>query len=64
MNLRARIKGLVLLLAVAATVTGSMVLLASSSVEAGTCRCWVTVCSPSPPYACYEQCKPCPKKWE
>jgi hypothetical protein len=59
-SVRRRVNALVLMLAVFATVAGGLVLLATPSVEAARC-CWVMVCSTTPPYACWEQCKPCPK---
>ncbi len=57
MNVRARIKGLVLLLAVVAPVAGTIVVLATPPAEAARC-CWVMVCSN---YGCWEECRPCPK---
>ena len=57
MNLHTRIKGLVLLLAVVATMAGGLVLLSPPPVEAARC-CWVMVCSNT---ACWEECRTCPK---
>ena len=56
MGLRNRIRGLVLLVAVAASLAGGLVLLASPPAEAAR-RCWVMVCSDT---ACWEVCKKCP----
>jgi hypothetical protein len=60
MSIRARIKGFVLLLAVVTTIAAGLVLMATPPVEAARC-CWVMVCSNKPPYACWEECRPCPK---
>jgi len=60
MNVRTRTKRAVLLLAIVATVTGGFMLLATPDVEAARC-CRVMVCSDTPPYACWEECRPCPK---
>jgi len=60
MSFGKRIRGLVLSFAVAATFTGGIALLAAPPVEAARC-CWVMVCSNTPPYACWEECRPCPK---
>ena len=55
-----RIRRLVLLLALAASVGGSLAALMSPPVEAARC-CRVMVCSNTPPYACWEECRTCPK---
>jgi hypothetical protein len=57
MNVRTRIRGIVLLAALAMAGAGGLVLLATPPVEAARC-CWVMVCSP---YACWEECRTCPK---
>ena len=60
MNVRTRIKRIALLVAIVATVAGGLVSLATPPVEAARC-CWVMRCSNTPPYACWEECRPCPK---
>ena len=60
MNARARIRRVALLLAVVATLTGGIMLLSTPTVEAARC-CKVMVCSQTPPYACWEECRTCPK---
>jgi len=60
MRIATRIKGLIVLFAVLVSIAGGIVLLATPPAEAARC-CWVMVCSTSPPYACWEVCKPCPR---
>ena len=60
MGIRTRIKGLVVLVAVAASVVGGATLLWTPQAEAARC-CRVMVCSNTPPYACWEECRTCPK---
>lgn len=60
MNVRARSRGLVLLCAVLFTLVAGLAMLASPPAEAARC-CWVMVCSNTPPYACWEECRTCPK---
>ena len=58
MNVRARIRGLMLLIAVVFTVLAGFATLATPPVEAARC-CWVMVCDASG--ACYHKCVTCPK---
>jgi hypothetical protein len=60
MPVRARIVGLVALLAIVVTVMGGIVILYTPPAEAARC-CWVMVCSEKPPYNCWEECRRCPK---
>ncbi len=60
MRKRHRVTGLVLLFAVVAGVIGGAILMWTPPVEAKRC-CWVMVCSENPPYACWEECRTCPK---
>jgi len=57
MNLRTRIKGVAVIVAVAASIVGGSVLLDASKAEAARC-CWVMVCNDT---GCWEVCKTCPK---
>jgi hypothetical protein len=57
MNIRARIRGLVLLVAVVMSLVGGLAMLATPPAEAARC-CWVMVCSN---YGCWEECRTCPK---
>ena len=59
-NVHRQVRALVLMVAVFATIAGGLVLVTTPPAEAARC-CWVMVCSNTPPYACWEQCKPCPK---
>ena len=59
MSIRARIRGLVVLIAVVAGIVGSAAML-WTPVQAARC-CKVMVCSNTPPYACWEECRTCPK---
>jgi hypothetical protein len=56
MNIRTRIRGLVVLTAIIAGVVGGATMLASPAHAARCCK--VMVCSP---YACWEECRTCPK---
>jgi hypothetical protein len=60
MNIRTRIPALVLLLAVVFSLAGGLAMLATTPAEAARC-CWVMVCSNTPPYVCWEECRTCPK---
>lgn len=60
MKVPSRIKGLVVLVIVAASVLGTAALLWTPAAEAARC-CKVMVCSNTPPYACWEECRTCPK---
>jgi hypothetical protein len=53
-------RGILVLVAIAATVMGGAALFFTPQAEAARC-CWVMVCSNTPPYACWEVCKTCPK---
>jgi len=58
MNMRARIRAVLLLCAVVLSVVGGMAIKADTApAEAARC-CWVMVCGPS---GCYEVCGTCPK---
>ena len=57
MNVRTRLRGMVLLAALLMTAAAGLVLMATTPVEAAKC-CWVMVCSP---YGCWEECRTCPK---
>jgi hypothetical protein len=56
MNIRTRIRGLVVLMSILAGVVGGAAMLASPAQAARCCK--VMVCSP---YACWEECRTCPK---
>jgi len=60
MNAFRRLRALVLLCCVGATITAGLALLSTTEVRAARC-CWVMVCQSAPPYACYEKCVTCPK---
>jgi hypothetical protein len=60
MTIHKRMRGLLALVAVAAIVMGGGTLLWTPPANAARC-CWVMVCSNTPPYACWEVCKTCPK---
>ena len=60
MSVHTRIKGLVVLAFVAVSVLCSAALLWTPRAEAARC-CRVMVCSNTPPYACWEECRTCPK---
>jgi len=60
MSLRTPMRGILVLVAIAATVMGGAALFFTPQAEAARC-CWVMVCSNTPPYACWEVCKTCPK---
>lgn len=55
-----RTQGLVLFLALVASLVGGAMLVWAPPAEAARC-CKVMVCSDFPPYACWEECRPCPK---
>jgi hypothetical protein len=57
MNVRTRVRGIVLLAGFVVAAVGALVLMATPPVEAARC-CWVMVCSPS---GCWEECRTCPK---
>lgn len=54
------LKALVCAFAFVAILAGGLTLIPAQKVEAARC-CWVMVCSTSPPFACWEVCKTCPK---
>jgi len=54
-----KIKALVLLFALTVMIAGAFTLTTSRKVEASRC-CWVMVCTTTPPFYCWEVCKPCP----
>ena len=56
MNIRTRIRGLVVLMSIVVGVVGGAAMLASPAQAARCCK--VMVCSP---YACWEECRTCPK---
>ena len=56
MNLRSRIRGLVVLVAVVAGVIGGTAILGTPAQAAKCCK--VMVCAP---YGCWEECRTCPK---
>jgi hypothetical protein len=53
-------KAIVLLFALFAILCGGFTMISASQVEAAKC-CWVRVCSNLPPYACWDECRPCPR---
>jgi len=59
MGIRTRMRGLVALMAVVAGVAGGAALLSTPAHAARCCK--VMVCSNTPPYACWEECRTCPK---
>jgi hypothetical protein len=59
-SIRTPMRGFLVLFAVAATVMAGATLLGTPAAKAARC-CWVMVCSNTPPYACWEVCKTCPK---
>jgi hypothetical protein len=59
MKVRSSVRGLVVLMAVAAGLIGGAAILATP-VQAAKC-CKVMVCSNTPPYACWEECRTCPR---
>ena len=59
MGLRIRVRGLVLLVAVAASLVGAMVLFAAPRTEAARCCGKAMYCTVSPPIVCWEVCLPC-----
>ena len=60
MSVRTRVRGLIVLFTVAAGVLGASAVLVAPPAEAAKC-CKVMVCSNTPPYACWEECRTCPK---
>ena len=60
MSARTRVRGLVVLVAVLAGVLGGAAILGTPPAQAARC-CKVMVCSNTPPYACWEECRTCPK---
>ena len=60
MSVRTRVRGLVVLVAVLAGVAGGAAVLWTPPAQAARC-CKVMVCSNTPPYACWEECRTCPK---
>jgi hypothetical protein len=59
MSSRTWIRGLLVAIAVVAGVIGGAAMLGTPA-EAARC-CKVMVCSNTPPYACWEECRTCPK---
>ena len=59
MNRRTWIHGLKVLIAVVSVVIGGTAMMGTPA-EAARC-CKVMVCSNTPPYACWEECRTCPK---
>ena len=59
MSMRSWIRGLVVVAAVVAGVIGSAAILATPAQAAKCCK--VMVCSNTPPYACWEECRTCPR---
>jgi len=59
MSIRTRIRGLVVVIAVVAGILGGAAMLWTPAHAARCCK--VMVCSNTPPYACWEECRTCPK---
>lgn len=59
MAFRNRIRGLVLLIAIAAVVTGGMALFSAPPAQARRCCGTAMYCTVTPPIVCWEVCLPC-----
>jgi hypothetical protein len=55
----AKIKALVVILALVVLFAGAFTILTTDTAEASRC-CWVRVCTVNPPIICWDECVPCP----